>query len=262
MTAGLAALLAASLIVGRADGAGTSWSVYVAPEGACRSADDPAAAADVQARAVTCLVNWARAHDSRKRLVRRRALQHAATLKGERVASCGQFSHTPCGTAVTAAVRAAGYRYATFGENLFAGTWGQISARDVVTAWLQSPEHRANVLGASFKDLWRRSRSCARPPRRRRCGRLDGDVRLASIDRAGVEPEAGRTGPCARRATSTICATPFAATSSDLAARRGEQELMHVSEPETPEEAPKEPPQPEPEPTEPRRSWLARMLST
>lgn len=153
VTAGLAALLAASLIVGRADGAGTSWSVYLAPEGACRSADDPAAAADVQARAVTCLVNWARAHDSRKRLVRRRALQHAATLKGERVASCGQFSHTPCGTAVTAAVRAAGYRYATFGENLFAGTWGQISARDVVTAWLQSPEHRANVLGASFRDL-------------------------------------------------------------------------------------------------------------
>ena len=45
-----------------------------------------------------------------------------------------------------------------------------------------------------------------------------------------------------------------------LAARRGEQELMHVSEPETPEEAPEEPPQPEPEPTEPRRSWLARML--
>ena len=33
--------------------------------------------------------------------------------KGERVASCGQFSHTPCGSAVTAAVRASGYRYAT-----------------------------------------------------------------------------------------------------------------------------------------------------
>jgi uncharacterized protein YkwD len=85
--------------------------------------------------------------------VRRSALQRAATLKGERVASCGQFSHTPCGSAVTAAVQAAGYRYATFGENLFAGTWGQVSARDVVLAWLESPEHRANVLSPSFRDL-------------------------------------------------------------------------------------------------------------
>ncbi|HEU5009491.1 MAG TPA: CAP domain-containing protein [Gaiellaceae bacterium] len=152
--AGLAALLAVALVVaGRADGAGTAWSAYLAPTSACRSADDSAAPAAVQVRAVTCLVNWARTHDSRKRLIRRPALQLAATLKGERVASCGQFSHTPCGSAVTAAVHAAGYRYATFGENLFAGTWGQVSARDVVSAWLQSPEHRANILGPRFKDL-------------------------------------------------------------------------------------------------------------
>jgi uncharacterized protein YkwD len=152
--AGLAALLAVALVVaGRADGAGTAWNAYLAPTSACRSADDSAAPAAVQVRAVTCLVNWARTHDSRKRLVRRPALQLAATLKGERVASCGQFSHTPCGSAVTAAVHAAGYRYATFGENLFAGTWGQVSAREVVSAWLQSPEHRANILGPRFRDL-------------------------------------------------------------------------------------------------------------
>ena len=41
-----------------------------------------------------------------------------------------------------------------------------------------------------------------------------------------------------------------------LAARRGEQELMRVSEPDAPEE----PAEPEAEP--PRRSWLSRMLST
>ena len=147
------AAAAAVLLVGRADGAGTAWSTYLAPDSACASASDPSAPAAVQVRAVACLVNWARTHDSRKRLVRRPALQRAATLKGERVASCGQFSHTPCGSAVTAAVRAAGYRYATFGENLFAGTWGQVSARDVVLAWLESPEHRANVLSPSFRDV-------------------------------------------------------------------------------------------------------------
>ncbi len=147
-------LLAVTLVVaGRADGAGVAWSAYLAPEGACTSADDAAAPAALQVRAVTCLVNWARARDRRRRLVRRPALQRAAAMKGERVASCGQFSHTPCGASATAAVRAAGYRFTTFGENLFAGSWGQVSPRNVVTAWLQSPEHRANILGPSFRDL-------------------------------------------------------------------------------------------------------------
>jgi uncharacterized protein YkwD len=143
----------AFVVVGRADGAERSWSTYLAPESACRSASDPLAAPAVQAAAVSCLVNWARTHDRRARLVRRTALQRAAVLKGQRVASCGQFSHTPCGSAVTAAVRAAGYRYATFGENLFAGTQGRVSARDVVSAWLQSPPHRANLLNRSFRDV-------------------------------------------------------------------------------------------------------------
>ena len=138
---------------GRADGAERSWSTYLAPESACSSASDPLAAPAVQASAVSCLVNWARTHDRRARLVRRTALQRAALLKGQRVASCGQFSHTPCGSAVTAAVQAAGYRYATFGENLFAGTQGRVSARDVVSAWLQSPPHRANLLNRSFRDV-------------------------------------------------------------------------------------------------------------
>jgi uncharacterized protein YkwD len=143
----------AFLVAGRADGAQRAWNVYLAPDGACRSATDASASGAEQARAVTCLVNWARAKEHRSRLVRRPALERAAELKGHRVASCGQLSHTPCGSNLTTAVRAAGYRYATFGENLFAGTWGQVTPRDVVSAWLRSPPHRANVLGPSFRDL-------------------------------------------------------------------------------------------------------------
>ena len=147
------ASLVAVLVVGRADGSARAASVYLAPDGACASADDPNAPAAVQTRAIACLVNWARAQDRRGRLVQRPKLHLAAELKGQRVASCNQFSHTPCGSAVTAAVRASGYRYATFGENLFAGTWGQVSARDVVAAWLQSPPHRANMLSRRFRDV-------------------------------------------------------------------------------------------------------------
>jgi uncharacterized protein YkwD len=145
--------LVAVLAAGRADGAQRSWSAYLAPASACRGASDAGAAVTQQVRAVTCLVNWARTQEGRARLVRRPALQRAAALKGEQVASCGQFSHTPCGSAVTAAVNAAGYRYAAFAENLYAGTAGLISPRQVVTAWLQSPPHRANLLSPRFRHL-------------------------------------------------------------------------------------------------------------
>jgi uncharacterized protein YkwD len=148
-----AASILAFLAVGRADGAQRSWSALLAPAGACRAADDASAPASVQARAVACLVNWARVQDGRARLAPRAALEKAAALKGQRVASCGQFSHTPCGANVTVDVDAAGYRYTTFGENLFAGAWGQVSARDAVAAWLESPPHRANLLNAGFRHV-------------------------------------------------------------------------------------------------------------
>jgi len=54
-----------------------------------------------------------------------------------------------------------------------------------------------------------------------------------------------------------------------LAARRGEQELMRVSDTEPPAEpttdrpeSAAEPDEPEAEPATPRRSWLGRMFST
>lgn len=153
LIATVVASLAAALVVGHADGAGRTWSAYLAPVGACKAADDAGASPTVQARAISCLVNWARTQDRQVPLTPRLALRRASALKGRGVASCGQFSHTPCGTDLTAAVRAAGYRYSTFGENLFAGTWDQVTARDVVAAWLQSPPHRANVLEPSFRDV-------------------------------------------------------------------------------------------------------------
>ena len=150
------ALAAATILVvalaGRAEGAERAWSTYLAPAGACAAADDASAPAAAQTRAVACLVNWARRQDGRARLLRRSALRRAAELKGQRVASCGQFSHTPCGAAVTSGVNAAGYRYATFGENLFAGT-GSVTPRQVVTAWLNSPPHRANMLSGRFRHV-------------------------------------------------------------------------------------------------------------
>jgi uncharacterized protein YkwD len=54
---------------------------------------------------------------------------------------------------VVSGVDAAGYRYAMFGENLFAGSWGRVTPRDVVNAWLASPPHRANMLSGNFRHV-------------------------------------------------------------------------------------------------------------
>lgn len=154
---GLAAILLASfaafLVAGRADGAARAWTAYLAPVSACRGSTDPAASPEVQRRAIGCLINWARAQDRRGRLAQPASLQRAAALKGRGVVSCGQLSHAPCGSDPTASLRTAGYRYSTFGENLFVGPWGQVTPREVVAAWLQSPPHRANVLRPGFRDI-------------------------------------------------------------------------------------------------------------
>jgi uncharacterized protein YkwD len=147
------AVLGAALVAGQAAGARGSWGQYLAPVGLCQASGDRKATPAVQARSLACLVNWARAQDGRARLVQLPALRRAAALKGDDVVACEELSHTPCGTDVTSAVRAVGYSFATFGENLFAGRWGHVSARDVVAAWLRSPSHRANMLDPDFRHL-------------------------------------------------------------------------------------------------------------
>ena len=62
----------------------------------------------------------------------------------------GYFDHvSPDGTQPFVWARHRGYRYATIGENL---AEGQRSAREVVSGWMNSPGHRANILGSSFED--------------------------------------------------------------------------------------------------------------
>jgi uncharacterized protein YkwD len=153
LTAVLLASFAALFFVGAADGGERAWSTYLAPASACKGSTDAAAAPAVQRRAVACLINWARRHDRRKPLSQSSSLQRAADLKGQKVVACGQLSHTPCGSNLIAPLKAAGYRYASFGENLFVGPRGSVTPRDVVSAWLESSGHRENVLRSYFRDV-------------------------------------------------------------------------------------------------------------
>lgn len=61
------------------------------------------------------------------------------------------FSHTrPDGRYFSSALKDAGISYGFTGENI---AWGQKSPEEVVTAWMNSPGHRANILHKSFKEL-------------------------------------------------------------------------------------------------------------
>ena len=153
LAAVLSALMAACVVAGTAAGAGKAWTADLAPAEACKGSTDVAASALVQQRAVRCLVNWARARHRQRGLAQSRTLQRAAVLKGRGVVSCRQISHTPCGSDVAAPAREAGYEYASFAENLYVGSLGAASARDVVSAWLQSPGHRENILHPGFRDV-------------------------------------------------------------------------------------------------------------
>lgn len=146
----LAALFALLFGVRTADAAPASSLRGVA---ACPGADDAAASEAAQRAAVVCLVNVARSQANKARLATPPKLHKAAALKGHVVVSCGQLSHTPCGAAPTASLRRAGYRYSWFGENLWLGTWGHFTPRQVVESWLNSPGHRANILRSSFEHF-------------------------------------------------------------------------------------------------------------
>lgn len=61
------------------------------------------------------------------------------------------FSHTrPNGSGFESALKEQGAAYTSAGENI---AWGQKSAQEVVTAWMNSAGHRANILNPNFTQI-------------------------------------------------------------------------------------------------------------
>jgi uncharacterized protein YkwD len=77
----------------------------------------------------------------------------SAKIKANRIAGCNEFTHTPCGSPMEASMRDAGYARAcyTVAENLAWVSRGS-TPRDVLQAWLDSPDHRATLLSGRFRD--------------------------------------------------------------------------------------------------------------
>lgn len=98
------------------------------------------------AQAVLAEVNAARAQNGLSALTLDANMNRAAAVRAAELAQ--SFSHTrPNGSRGLTALNEAGVSYRTAGENIASG---QQTAQAVVSAWMNSSSHRANILSASF----------------------------------------------------------------------------------------------------------------
>lgn len=78
-------------------------------------------------------------------------LSAAAQAKADDMVRSNYWAHTsPTGKTPWAFITASGYRYQSAGENL---AYGFASAAASVTGWMNSPEHRDNILNSGYRDV-------------------------------------------------------------------------------------------------------------
>jgi uncharacterized protein YkwD len=129
----------------------------VAPATVCAHASSANEPPELQLRAMACLVNYARRTRGLRQLPLVTALNRAGSWKLADDVRCGEFSHTPCGRPWVLGFVKSGYLRGTrsyaVAENL---AWGEASfgsPRQILTAWLSSPEHCRNLLDPSWRQM-------------------------------------------------------------------------------------------------------------
>jgi uncharacterized protein YkwD len=95
------------------------------------------------------LVNQERAKAGLPAYTTNSAITAAANLRAKEIVQ--SFSHTrPNGTSCFTALDQYNVSYRTAGENI---AYGQRTPQEVVTAWMNSPGHRANILNGNFGKI-------------------------------------------------------------------------------------------------------------
>jgi uncharacterized protein YkwD len=128
----------------------------IAPPSKCQAEARWRAPQPRQEQAMRCLINHARRAAGTRALNAYGDLERAAGRKARDLSLCG-FSHTACGRPADSWARTYGYTSGTgswkFGENLAWGRHQRGSARRILSAWLNSPPHRATLLTGSFEHF-------------------------------------------------------------------------------------------------------------
>jgi uncharacterized protein YkwD len=156
----LVSTVAAALLAPAATASAAEQRPTARPAQQCADADlQPTANNLPRIRAaIQCLHNQLRANRDLPTLkdngrLRRAALGHSRSMVANRF-----FAHTtPAGVTMTDRILRAGYvnrnQAWTIGENLAWGTGNLATPRGAISAWLDSPSHRANMLKRSYREL-------------------------------------------------------------------------------------------------------------
>jgi len=108
-------------------------------------------ATNVSAQALLAETNGERTSHHQPALQLNQQLSAAAQAKANDMARRNYWSHvTPDGKQPWSFIAANGYQYEAAGENL---AYGFGTSDQIITAWMHSSEHRANILNADYQDV-------------------------------------------------------------------------------------------------------------
>jgi uncharacterized protein YkwD len=133
--------------------------VVTVPSGPCPDAElMPTASNLAEVRAATlCLINKIRLQSGEQPLSDNGKLDTAAQGHSADMVVENYFDHTtPSGEQFGARITAAGYVPSGWsyelGENIECGTLSLATPSEAVNGWMNSPEHRANILNSDFRE--------------------------------------------------------------------------------------------------------------
>lgn len=110
---------------------------------------------ELDARALRCLVNYARAEKGLSQLKSHSKLNHAARIKSARIVKCQDFSHTACGRSLRSIFDAVSYLPKagwSIGENIAWGSGDLGGPQARMRGWLESEGHRRNIFNPKWRD--------------------------------------------------------------------------------------------------------------
>ena len=151
-----------ALIAMQCTGVASAASHHRAPSTSNASCADtglvPTVANSSRAEAATlCLVNVQRARHHRRALRPNADLARSAARHSQDMVSNNYFDHvSPTGETPLQRIKASTYlpRRSSYllGENIALGTMQLATPASIVASWMQSPDHRANILNPDFRD--------------------------------------------------------------------------------------------------------------
>lgn len=113
---------------------------------------EPSQTTNIKALGIVSATNKERKANGKKELTVNTKLTKSAQYKAEDMLTRQYFDHVgPNNETISVIISKEGYEYIIIGENLAMG--GFTSAEEIVTAWMNSPGHRANILNERYTEI-------------------------------------------------------------------------------------------------------------